>query len=148
MVYYADEIKKIIPHRPPFLLVDEVWELEPGKRAVGIKNVSEDEFYFQGHFPSYPVMPGVLIVEALAQVGAVAILSQKEAQGKLVFFAGIDKFRFRKPVFPGSQLRLELEILRSRGDIGKGKGIAYVGDEVVAEGELTFVLAERPRSEK
>jgi 3-hydroxyacyl-[acyl-carrier-protein] dehydratase len=140
MVYSAREIEKIIPHRPPFLLIDEIWELEPGKRAVGVKNVTETEFYFEGHFPSYPVMPGVLIVEALAQVGAVALLSQEEAKGKLVFFAGIDNFRFRRQVFPGSQLRLVVEIVKSRGNIGKGRGTAYVSDDVVAEGDLLFAL--------
>lgn len=140
MVYSAGEIEKIIPHRPPFLLIDEIWELDPGKRAVGVKNVTESEFYFEGHFPSYPVMPGVLIVEALAQVGAVALLSQEEAKGKLVFFAGIDNFRFRRQVFPGSRLRLVVEIVKSRGNIGKGKGTAYVSDDVVAEGELLFAL--------
>lgn len=135
-----NEIKKIIPHRYPFLLVDQIVELEEEKRAVGIKNVTINEPFFQGHFPDYPVMPGVLIVEALAQVGAVAMLKKEENQGKLALFAGIDKCRFKRQVKPGDQLRLEVEILRSRGPIGKGKGIATVNGEVACETELMFAI--------
>lgn len=134
------EIKAIIPHRYPFLLVDRITELEEGQRAVGIKNVTANEPYFNGHFPDYPVMPGVLIVEALAQVGAVAVLHQEENRGKLALFAGIDKFRFREQVKPGDTLTLEVTFTRLKGPIGKGRGIARVGDKVVAEGELTFAL--------
>mgnify|MGYP001454432694 FL=1 len=134
------EIKAIIPHRYPFLLVDRITELEEGRRAVGIKNVTANEPYFNGHFPDYPVMPGVLIVEALAQVGAVAVLHQEENRGKLALFAGIDKFRFREQVKPGDTLTLEVTFTRLKGPIGKGRGIARVGDKVVAEGELTFAL--------
>lgn len=137
----AQEIQAIIPHRYPFLLVDRIIELEEGKRAVGIKNVSVNEPFFQGHFPDYPVMPGVLIVEALAQVGAVALLKLPENQGKIGLFAGIDGFRFRRQVIPGDQLRLEVAITKSRGAIGKGTGKAYVGDELAAEGELIFAIA-------
>jgi len=135
-----EEIQKIIPHRYPFLLVDKIVDFEPGKRAKGVKNVAVDEYYFAGHFPDYPVMPGVLIVEALAQVGAVSILSLEENKGKIAFFAGIDGFRFRKQVVPGDQLTLEVEITRSKGPVGKGRAIASVGDQVVAEGELTFAV--------
>ncbi|WP_368985947.1 3-hydroxyacyl-ACP dehydratase FabZ [Caldifermentibacillus hisashii] len=135
-----NEIKKIIPHRYPFLLVDQIIELEEEKRAVGIKNVTINEPFFQGHFPDYPVMPGVLIVEALAQVGAVAMLKKEENQGKLALFAGIDKCRFKRQVKPGDQLRLEVEILRLRGPIGKGKGIATVNGEVACETELMFAI--------
>lgn len=136
------EIKKIIPHRYPFLLIDRIVEVEAGKKAVGIKNVSVNEEFFQGHFPEYPVMPGVLIVEALAQVGSVAMLMKEENRGKLGFFAGIDNFRFRGQVKPGDVLRLEVEITRLKGPVGKGKATAYVEDKVVAEGELMFALSD------
>lgn len=134
------EIQKIIPHRFPFLLIDKIVELEPGKRAVGIKNVTINEPFFQGHFPNYPVMPGVLIIEALAQVGAVAVLGMEENKGKIALFAGIDKLRIRRQVKPGDVLTLELELTRMRGSIGKGKGIAKVGEEVAVEGELMFAV--------
>ncbi|WP_028308060.1 3-hydroxyacyl-ACP dehydratase FabZ [Desulfitibacter alkalitolerans] len=134
------EIQEIIPHRYPFLLVDRIIELEEGKRAVGIKNVSVNEAHFQGHFPNHPVMPGVLIIEALAQVGAVAVLKLPQYAGKIAFFAGIDKVRFRKQVVPGDQLRLEVELVKIKGPVGKGVGKAYVGEELAAEGELTFMI--------
>lgn len=137
-----DEIQEILPHRYPFLLVDRILEIEQGKKAVGIKNVTVNEPFFQGHFPGNPIMPGVLIVEAMAQVGAVAVLSMEDNRGKLALFAGIDKARFRRPVIPGDQLRMEVELIKVKGSMGKGKGMAYVGDELVAEAELMFVLLE------
>lgn len=135
-----EEIKKIIPHRYPFLLIDQILEYEPGKRAKGLKNVTVNEPFFAGHFPDYPVMPGVLIVEALAQVGAVSILSLEANKGKIVLFAGIDRFRFRRQVVPGDQLTLEVEITKSKGPVGKGKAVATVDGQVVSEGELTFAV--------
>jgi 3-hydroxyacyl-[acyl-carrier-protein] dehydratase len=137
-----EEIKEIIPHRYPFLLIDRILEVDEGQRAVGVKNVTANEEFFNGHFPEYPVMPGVLIVEALAQVGAVAMLKKEENRGKLAFFAGIDNCRFKKQVVPGDQLRLEVEMTRVRGSIGKGKGIATVDGQVACEVEITFALGK------
>ena len=137
-----NEILQAIPHRYPFLLVDRVLELKPGEKGVGIKNVTMNEPFFQGHFPQTPIMPGVLIVEAMAQLGAVIVLSMPENKGKLAFFAGIDGMRFRRQVIPGDQLRLEVEITRMRGSIGKGKGRALVEGQVAAEGTIIFGLGE------
>lgn len=136
----AEQIQQIIPHRYPFLMVDRITELEEGKRAVGLKNVTINEEYFNGHFPGYPVMPGVLIVEALAQVGAVAMLQKEENRGRLAFFAGIDKCRFKRQVIPGDTLKLEVEITRMRGSIGKGRAVATVDGEIACETEITFAL--------
>jgi 3-hydroxyacyl-[acyl-carrier-protein] dehydratase len=140
---HIEEIKAIIPHRYPFLLVDRIEELEEGVRAVGIKNVTINEPFFQGHFPEYAVMPGVLIVEALAQVGAVAMLMKEENRGRIGFLAGIDNFRFKQQVRPGDTLRLEVEITRLKGAIGKGTGRATVDGKLAAEGELMFALGEK-----
>ncbi|WXR62361.1 3-hydroxyacyl-ACP dehydratase FabZ [Peptostreptococcaceae bacterium AGR-M142] len=140
-----DEIKKIIPHRYPFLLVDKIVEMEEGKRAVGIKNVTANEEFFNGHFPDYPVMPGVLIVEALAQVGAVSMLSIEENKGKLGMFAGIDKVRFKREVRPGDTLRLEVELISVRRSIGKASAKAFVGDELACSGELMFALVDKQK---
>ncbi|MFZ0445125.1 MAG: 3-hydroxyacyl-ACP dehydratase FabZ [Bacillus sp. (in: firmicutes)] len=138
-----NQIKEIIPHRYPFLLVDRILEVEEGKRAIGIKNVSANEEFFNGHFPDYPVMPGVLIVEALAQVGAVAMLMKEENHGRLAFFAGIDNCRFKRQVVPGDQLRLEVEMVRLRSTFGKGKAVATVDGELVCEAEIMFALSEK-----
>jgi len=135
-----DAIKRIIPHRYPFLLIDRIDELVEGERAVGIKNVTADEPFFPGHFPDHPVMPGVLIVEALAQVGAVAMLSLDENRGRLALFAGIDKMRFKRQVRPGDTLRLEVRITRSRGAIGFGEAVAHVDGETACTGELMFAI--------
>lgn len=132
----------IIPHRYPILMIDRVLEIEAGKRAVAIKNVSANEPVFQGHYPGNPVFPGVLIVEAMAQAGAVALLSQPEYAGKVPLFAGIDEVKFRKPVLPGDQLRLEVEIVTMRRGLGIGHGKAYVGDELKAQAVLKFALVD------
>ncbi len=139
-----NQIQEILPHRYPFLLVDRIVEMEEGKRAVGLKNVTINEPFFQGHFPGYPVMPGVLLVEAMAQVGAVALLSMPDNQGKIGLFAGIDKLRFRQQVVPGDQLRIEVNLDRVRGRIGKGTGKVEVDGKVAAEGELMFAITDRP----
>ncbi len=136
----AQEIKAIIPHRYPFLLIDRVVELEEGKRIVAIKNVTNNEEFFNGHFPQEPVMPGVLIIEAMAQAGAVALLSLEQFRGKIAYFGGIDKAKFRGKVVPGDTLRLELEIIKLKKVAGIGKGIAYVDGKKVAEAELTFMV--------
>ncbi|MEW9677600.1 3-hydroxyacyl-ACP dehydratase FabZ [Lentibacillus sp. L22] len=134
------EIKETLPHRYPFLLVDKITEVDEGKRVAGIKNVSINEPFFQGHFPDYPVMPGVLIIEALAQVGAITMLGKEENKGKIGFLAGVDKCRFKRQVKPGDQLKLEVEILRLKGPIGKGKGIATVDGELACEAEIMFAI--------
>lgn len=135
------EIMEILPHRAPFLLLDRIEELEPGKRAVGIKAVTYNEPFFSGHFPQEPVMPGVLICEALAQTGAVALLSHEDYRGKLAFFGGIDKARFRRKVVPGDVLRLETELVKIKGPVGVGKAVAYVDGQVCAQAELTFMVS-------
>lgn len=134
------EVMEILPHRAPFLLVDRIDELEPGKRAVGCKAVSYNEPFFQGHFPQEPVMPGVLICEALAQVGAVALLSQEEYKGKIALFGGIRQARFRRKVVPGDVLRLETELIKIKGPVGIGKAAAYCNGELCTEAELTFMI--------
>ncbi len=140
-VLTTKEIMEIIPHRQPFLLIDTIEELESGVRAVGKKCVSYNEPYFAGHFPGEPVMPGVLIIEALAQVGAVAILSQPEFAGRTAYFAAMDKVKFRQKVVPGDVLRLETQIVKVKGPVGIGEAKAYVGDKVAAQAELTFALS-------
>lgn len=142
MMLDTQKIMEIIRHRYPFLLVDRILESEVGKKAVGIKNVTANESFFMGHFPNYPVMPGVLIVEALAQVSAVVMLTKEGNEGRLGLLAGIDKCRFKRQVKPGDQLRLEVEITRLKGPIGKGKGIASVEGELVCETELIFAFGD------
>lgn len=136
------DIQKILPHKYPFLLVDRILELENGKRALGLKNVTINEPFFQGHFPGYPIMPGVLIVEAMAQVGAVAILSMDEYKGKIAVFAGIDKMKFKKQVVPGDTLIMEAELIGIRHGIGKAKVKATVDDKIAAIGELMFAVVK------
>jgi 3-hydroxyacyl-[acyl-carrier-protein] dehydratase len=134
------EIEAILPHRDPFLLLDEVLELEPRRRVVARREVRADDPWFAGHFPGRPVMPGVLIVEAMAQAGAVAVLYEEENRGKIAFFAGIDDCRFKRVVEPGDVLTLSCEIDAVRGPIGRGKATAHVGDELAARGTLTFAV--------
>ena len=135
-----EEIKKIIPQRDPFLMIDEVEEYIPGEMAIAYKNVKEDEYYFKGHFPGNPIMPGVLMVEALAQTGAVAILSMEENKGKNALFGGIDKLKFKKMVVPGDRIKLEVRIIKRKGPIGIGEAIASVEGKVAVKGELTFAV--------
>ena len=138
----ADDIEKIIPHRYPFLLVDRMVEIEEGQRGVGIKNVTANEWFFEGHFPGNKVMPGVLIVEAMAQVAAVTLLKDSDAGGKTPMFAGIEDMRFRKPVVPGDQLRMEFTLEKLRGPVGKGHVKATVDGKVAAEGNIMFALVD------
>ena len=135
-----EEIEAILPHREPFLLIDEVVELEPGERVVARKTVRPDEWYLVGHFPGRPVMPGVLLVEAMAQTGAVAVLSQEENRGRLALFAGIDDVRFKRIVEPGDELELECTLEAVRGPIGRGKATAHVDGQLAARGTLTFAV--------
>jgi 3-hydroxyacyl-[acyl-carrier-protein] dehydratase len=140
----AEGIQQILPHRYPFLLVDRVIELTPPHRAVGIKQVTVNEPFFQGHFPGYPVMPGVLIVEAMAQVGGVAVLSAEDYRDKLALFAGIDNVRFKRQVRPGDTLRLEVELQQIRRGIGMGSGTATVEGELACRGDIMFALVDKP----
>lgn len=135
-----DEIEKIIPHRHPFLLIDEVLKLEPGKKVLAVKHVREDEYYFKGHFPGNPVMPGVLIVEAIAQAGAVSILCLPEYKGRIILFAGIDKVRFKQIVRPNDDIYIEVEITNFKKNIGKAKGIAKVSGKIVCTAESMFAV--------
>lgn len=137
-----DDIQKIIPHRPPFLLVDRIDELEPGVRGTGVKCVTMSEPYFVGHFPGKAVMPGVIILEALAQTGALVMLSLENNEGKTVYFGGMDKVKFRRKVVPGDVLRLDVEIIKNKGNFGVGSAVAYVDDKVAVEAVLTFAIGE------
>lgn len=139
----ADQIQQILPHRYPFLLVDRITELEVGKRAKGFKNVTINEEFFQGHFPGYPVMPGVLIIEAMAQVGGIALLSSEDYKGRIVFLTGIDNARFKRQVIPGDVLTMEVEFLKIRGTMGKGHGKVTVGDELVCEADILFAIGPK-----
>ena len=135
-----EQIESIIPQRDPFLMIDEVEEYQPGEYCIGYKNVTGDEYFFKGHFPGNPIMPGALITKSLAQAGAVAILSLEENKGKNALFAGIDKMKFKKMVVPGDKLKLEVRIIKRKGPIGVGEAIATVDGKITAKGELTFAL--------
>ena len=135
-----EEIKKIIPQRDPFLMIDEVEEYVPGESAVAYKHVNENEWYFKGHFPGNPIMPGVLMIEALAQTGAVAILSMEENKGRNALFGGINNLKFKKQVVPGDRLKLEVKIIKRKGPIGIGEAIATVDGKIAVKGELTFAI--------
>ncbi len=143
MEHNIKEIMEILPHRPPFLLIDKILyceEYKEGSKVIAEKNVTINEDFFRGHFPNEPVMPGVLIVEALAQTGAFIILSEKNNRGKIAYFAGADKVKFKQVVRPGDTLTLKMELLKSKSNAGKGRGTAYVGDKIAASGEFTFFI--------
>lgn len=143
-----EKIRDVLPHRYPFLLVDRIIELTPGIRARGYKNVTINEEFFEGHFPGHAVMPGVLVCEAMAQVGGVLLLSMTGNEGKLAYFGGMDRVRFRRPVVPGDTLVTEVELIATKGNIGKVRAVARVNDEVAAEGEFIFALVERDSEPK
>ena len=144
VVLDAIAIQKILPHRYPFLLVDKILEIEPAKRVVGIKNVTQNEPFFPGHFPGHPIMPGVLILEAMAQTGGILLMDvQENPHEKLAYFTGIDKVKFRRPVRPGDQLRFEMEMLRFRQSICKMAGKAFVDGKLVCEAELTAAVVDK-----
>lgn len=140
--YDIKQIQEIIPHRYPFLFIDKIEEVIPGKSAIGIKNITMNEYFFQGHFPKEPVLPGVIIIEALAQVGAVTLLDTDDFRGKTAYFGGIKNARFRRKVVPGDILKLKVEIIKMRGPMGIGKAIATVNGEVACEAELTFAVGD------
>jgi len=139
----VEGIRSVLPHRYPFLLVDKILDIVPGKSAKGLKNVTINEEFFEGHFPGHAVMPGVLVIEAMAQVGGVLLLSMTANEGKLAYFGGMDRVRFRRPVLPGDTIISEVEMLGQRGNIGKVRAVASVGNQIVAEGELIFALVDR-----
>lgn len=140
VILNKEQIKEIIPHRDPFLLIDEVIEMEEGKRIVALKHIQKDEYWFKGHFPEYPVTPGVLIIEMLAQTGAVCMLSMEEHRGKIGFLGGVNNAKFRRQVLPGDTLRLEVEMIKIRGSIGIGKAVATVDGEKAVSAEISFAL--------
>lgn len=149
MPLQIQDILRILPHRYPFLMIDRILELEPGKRAVGIKNVTANEPQFTGHWPENPVMPGVLMLEAMAQVGGIFLLVLPEAENKLALFVGMDGIRFRRQVFPGDQLVITAELIRRKGNMGKTNVVARVGDEVAVEGDFMFALVDnKPEAEQ
>ena len=137
-----EDIKKVIPQREPFLMIDEIEEFVPGEHCIALKKISDTEDYFKGHFPEKPIMPGVLIVEALAQAGAFAVLSEEENKGKNVLFAGIKNVKFKQMVFPGDKLKLEVKIIKRKGTIGIGEALATVDGKIAVKGELTFAIVD------
>lgn len=141
-MYDINDIKSMLPYRYPFLLIDRVLEIVPKQRIVALKNVTANESYFNGHFPAKPVMPGVLIIESMAQAAGLVMLSMEEHKGKVPYFTGIDNARFRRTVVPGDQLIVEIEVLRLKGNVGRVKGWAKVDNQVVAEAEMMFILGE------
>jgi 3-hydroxyacyl-[acyl-carrier-protein] dehydratase len=141
-MFDINEIKSMLPHRYPFLLVDRVLEFEPKKRIVALKNVTVNESFFNGHFPARPVMPGVLIIESMAQAAGLLMLAEDEHKGKIPFFTGIDNARFRKAIIPGDQIIIEVEVIRIKGNIGRAKGVAKVDGQIATEAEMMFIMSE------
>jgi 3-hydroxyacyl-[acyl-carrier-protein] dehydratase len=142
MMIDINQIKTMLPHRYPFLLVDRVLEYEPKQRIVALKNVTVNEDFFNGHFPAKPVMPGVLIIESMAQTAGLIMLSEEEHKGKIPYFTGIDKARFRKTIIPGDQIIIEVNVIRLKGNVGRVKAVAKVDNQIATEAELMFVMGE------